>query len=84
MSKKRIIIILGLVVALLPLLGIPRAFREGLSVLAGLAIAAVAFLLRRKSRDEAPAERNDTFSQNGTQSAFSGVMGTNHKEPPVS
>ena len=84
MSKKRILIILGLVVAILPILGIPRVFGETLSALAGLAIVVVAFLLHRKSPEEALAERKDTFTQNGTPAAFSGIAETNHSEPSAS
>lgn len=69
MSKKRTIIILGLIVALLPFSGIPRDVRESLSALAGLIIAILAFLLKRKIERMAMDARNDTFSQNGAYSA---------------
>ena len=68
MSKKRTIIILGLVVALLPFSGIPRGMRESLSALAGLVIAVLAFLLKRKIERMAMGESNDTFSQNSVYS----------------
>lgn len=84
MSKKRTIIILGLMVALLPVLGIPRIFSEWLSALTGLAIAAIAFFLHRKTTDEAKVEKNDTFSQNGTHGAIPASPGTKHNEPSVS
>lgn len=74
MSKKRMIIVLGLVVALLPFLGFPREIREALSVLAGLAIATVAFLLKRKVEQVAPSVKNDTFVQNGIPRSTEGVM----------
>ncbi len=66
MSKKRTIIILGLFVALVPFLGLPREFRETLIVLAGLVIATLAFLLKRKLVSEVAETKNDTFSQNGS------------------
>lgn len=69
MSKKRTIIILGLIVALLPFSGIPRDVRESFSALAGLIIAILAFLLKRKIERMAMEAQSDTFSQNGTYSA---------------
>lgn len=73
MSKKRMIIALGLIVALLPFLGFPREVRESLSVLAGLAIATIAFLLRRKIEQAATIVKNDTFAQNGVSRGIEGV-----------
>lgn len=63
MTKKRALIILGVFIAIVPFLGIPREFREVLTVLAGLTVAVLAFLLKR--RLQAEAMRNDTFVQNG-------------------
>ncbi len=65
MTKKRTIIVLGIFVALLPFLGFPREAREILSVLAGLSIAVIAFLLKRRIEQVAMSARNETFAQNG-------------------
>lgn len=54
--------------ALLPFSGIPRDVRESLSALAGLIIAILAFLLKRKIERMAMDAKNDTFSQNGAYS----------------
>jgi hypothetical protein len=68
MSKKRTIIILGLVVAILPFSGLPSSVWKFISVLAGLTIAALAFLLKRRVERAAMDARNDTFSQSGARS----------------
>lgn len=47
MSKDAIIIVLGLVVAATPFLGFPSSWEMGMLIIVGLAIAALAFLLRR-------------------------------------
>ena len=64
MTKKRTIIILGVLVALLPFLGFPKGLRDMLLVLAGLAIAIIGFLLKRKIEKVAMSAQNDTFTQN--------------------
>lgn len=77
MSKKRALIILGIAVAVIPFLGFPREFREVLTVILGLVISIVAFLLRRKF-ETLPVQSN-TFTQNGGAPVEnSGVSGTNH------
>ena len=65
MTKKRTIIILGILVALLPSLGFPKGMRDTLLVLIGLAIAIIGFLLKRKIERVAMSAQNDTFTQNG-------------------
>ena len=70
MSKKRMIIILGLVVAFLPFLGVPRSVREGFSTLVGIMIAILAFLLKRKPYSENVEIKSNTFTQNGAHAEF--------------
>ena len=65
MTKKRAIIALGLLVALMPFLGFPREVRETITVFSGLVIAALAFLLKRKLVAEEVSNQNGAFAQNG-------------------
>ena len=50
MTKQRTIFILGLWVAILPYLGFPNSWKKILFLLAGLAIAYLAYLLYRQSK----------------------------------
>ena len=46
MSKEMSLIVLGIVVAVVPYLGIPGSWKTALLVLCGLGIALIGFLLR--------------------------------------
>lgn len=76
MSKKRTLIILGILIAIIPFLGFPREFREVLTVILGLIVSILAFLLKRKL-EMMPVQSN-TFTQNGgvPPQGNSGVSGT--------
>lgn len=58
MTKKRTLIILGLLIALVPFLGLPREFREVLTVILGLIVSTLAFLLKRKLTQEEKGAEN--------------------------
>ncbi len=67
MTKDVGILILGLLVAATPFLGFPTSYESIIFVVAGLAIAMLAFLIRGDF-DLFSIERNtDTFVENGTQ-----------------
>lgn len=48
MSKQRIIIILGVLVAVMPYLGFPLSWRKGFFLVAGIAIAITAYRMGRE------------------------------------
>ncbi len=48
MSKKRLLIILGVALALMPFLGFPAFFRDTLIVVGGLMVSVIAFLFNRR------------------------------------
>ncbi len=67
--KTKLLIGLGVIVALIPFLSIYRSWKDGISLVAGILIIAAAGLLRfeerRRSRGAAPAVREaDSFMQN--------------------
>lgn len=72
MTKDVGILILGLVVAATPFLGLPSSWKTALFVVSGLAITLLAFLLRgdisyRAGEKHNKGERRtDTFAENGT------------------
>ena len=49
-TKNRIILILGILVALMPFFGFPSIYENGFYVIAGLAIAVLSFLVARHKR----------------------------------
>lgn len=65
MNKARIILGLGIWVALLPYLGFPYFFKSILFVLTGLGLIYLSFLLYKESRDLNGREKIfDNFSEN--------------------
>ena len=72
MTKDVGILILGLVVAMVPFLGIPSSWKTVMFVASGLAIAFHAFLLRGdlsltvSGKHTKGERRTDTFAENGT------------------
>lgn len=58
--------IFGFLVAILPFTGFPREFREALSVLFGLIIVMLAFLINRKNVESRKEFPKDTFSENSS------------------
>lgn len=78
MSKDPIILILGIVVAIVPFLGFPGSFETVIFVLSGLAIAILAFMLRRDMAQGVHCEpfvegkKTETFSQNNVKKNYDG------------
>ena len=72
MSKSRVIIILGVLVALLPLVGFPRAWEAFFQILAGLSIVLVSVWstidkkLSLKAKAQARLTRKDVASSTGS------------------
>jgi hypothetical protein len=64
MSKEISVMVLGIVVALTPYLGLPGEWRTILLVLLGLSIAAIGFLLRRDVLTKGASNRADFFVDN--------------------
>ena len=65
MKKRTIISILGLWVALVPLLGLPGAWKNYILIVSGLVISAIAFIKKKKilsasTSYEVPIENVDT------------------------
>lgn len=66
MSKSTAILLLGLLVALVPFLGIPPSWDPYLLVPAGLLIAVLGFVLRQRMADvRARRPAPDVFTENG-------------------
>jgi asparagine N-glycosylation enzyme membrane subunit Stt3 len=69
MSKEVLIILLGLLIALMPYLGFPGSWKNVLSIVIGIAIAGLGFVVRQeriwKEREEIPERREDSFVENG-------------------
>lgn len=67
-TKNRLLLILGIWIALIPFLGFPSSYKSFFVLVSGLAVAAVAFLLAREKRNvqilQNPAfmEKNETAS----------------------
>lgn len=68
MSKELVVIILGLLVALMPYLGFPGSWKTVFSIVIGIVIAGIAFIIRQerlwKEREEMHGRRADTFVEN--------------------
>lgn len=74
MSKEVSVIILGLLVAVAPYLGLPGSWRSVLLVIIGLGLAALGFFLRREALSRGAATRGDFFVDSrpqATESPFS-------------
>jgi len=56
MNKNHVIIILGLLVALIPFLGFPGAWKTFFITVSGLVIALISFLIIAKERSMKPLE----------------------------
>ena len=69
MSKELVIILLGILVALMPYLGFPGSWKSVFSIVIGIVIAGVAFIVRQerlwKEREAMSEHRADTFVENG-------------------
>ncbi len=65
MSKKRIIILLGVLTTLLPLSGFPGAWRSFFTFVFGVAITGLAFVaFKSKDTDGLIEKREDSFTEN--------------------
>lgn len=66
MSKARILLILGIWVAILPYLGFPYSWKDILTSLSGLGLVYVSFLLYKESKTKEVKEEKtfDNFSEN--------------------
>ena len=66
MSKARIILILGVWVAVLPYLGFPYSWKNVLFILSGLGLIYVGFILYKESESKEVKEEKtfDNFSEN--------------------
>jgi asparagine N-glycosylation enzyme membrane subunit Stt3 len=75
MSKELVIILLGILVALMPYLGFPGSWKTVFSIVIGIVIAGVAFIVRQerlwKERETPSEHRADTFVENGGRQAGS-------------
>ena len=69
MSKELIIILLGLLVALMPYLGFPGSWKSVFSIVIGIVIAGIAFIVRQerlwKEREDMRERHTGTFVENG-------------------
>ena len=68
MSKEMAVVLLGVVVVVVPYLGIPISWRTVLIILAGFAITGMGFLLRGEalSRGSAKTEHNPFIESGAT------------------
>ncbi len=65
MSKKRTIILLGILTAILPLTGFPGAWRSFFTFVFGVAISALAFIAYRSGERSEPLEKKEnSFTEN--------------------
>ena len=62
-SKIKTILILGLVVIVIPFLGIPLAWKQWILAIIGLAIMILAFVLRQ-ALSRAPQMRQEVYTEN--------------------
>lgn len=73
MSKEVVLIVLGLVVALMPYLGFPGSWKTTFSIVVGVCIAGVAFIVRQErlwqEREESTERRVDTFVEKDAHSS---------------
>lgn len=72
MSKEMSVIVLGIVVVVVPFLGIPGDWKTPLFVLAGLGVALIGFLLRgealsRSPRHPLPSNESHPFVENAAE-----------------
>lgn len=69
MSKESIAIVLGLLIALMPFLGFPGSWKAVFSIVFGITIAGIVFVIRQervwKEREESPEHRTATFVDSG-------------------
>ncbi len=67
MSRETILIILGIVTALLPAIGVPGSWKNPFLVIFGILIVGIAFFLRQeriwRDRNSAPERGADTFKE---------------------
>lgn len=68
MSKEMTVIVLGLLVAATPFLGIPGSWKTLVLVLAGLGLAGAGFLLRGEALARGAGRGNKHFVENSAQS----------------
>ena len=65
MSKKRIIILLGVLTTLLPLSGFPSTWRSFFTFILGVAITGLAFVSYKNKEVSGPLEnKEDSFTEN--------------------
>lgn len=65
MSKKRTIILLGILTAILPLMGLPGSWRSFFTFVFGVAISALAFIAYRNGEHYEPLEKKEnSFTEN--------------------
>lgn len=65
MSKKRTIILLGILTAILPLTGFPGAWRSFFTFVFGVTISALAFIAYRNGERNEPLEKKEnSFTEN--------------------
>ena len=65
MKRARILLILGIWVAILPYLGFPYSWKEVLFTLSGLGLVYLSYMLyRERKKEENPEEAFDNFREN--------------------
>lgn len=64
MSKEVLVIVLGILTALLPFMGLPGSWRTILLVLIGIGIAVIGFFLRSEALGRGGESRNHFFIDN--------------------
>lgn len=67
MSKKRLIILLGVLTTILPLSGFPNAWRSFFTFVFGVAITGLAFVaFKNKDESDLLEKKEDSFTENTT------------------
>jgi flagellar biosynthesis component FlhA len=66
MTKNRTIIILGIIIAITPLLGFPSSFKNFIFISFGLIISLTAYLILREQKHDRAYIDKETFSDKGS------------------
>jgi uncharacterized membrane protein len=65
MHKARLLLILGVWVAILPYLGFPHSWKDVLFSLSGLVLVYLSYIIYRESKTEKVGTVPENFSENG-------------------